>query len=176
VTAAAISDCGLYRYHLRRECQPAMATTVDREMAFVMLNPSTADATQDDPTVRRCRAFSEREGCSAFEIVNLYAYRTPSPRDLFDAAGAGIDPCGPKNDVYLHDTIRHFGPWPHLLVVAWGVHARPRDIARFCQLVEIERQHTPVSIWCLGRTKAGQPRHPLMLRADSMLEPWEPQS
>jgi hypothetical protein len=171
VSTAVFSSCGLYRYHLTRDCRTPLGGG-SKAMAFVMLNPSTADATHDDPTVRRCRGFAEREGCVSFDIVNLYAYRTPSPRDLFDAAAAGIDPRGPENDRYLLDTIRRFGRDGNLLVAAWGAHALLSDVGWFAEKVNKERMHGPVEVWCLGRTKAGQPRHPLMLRSDSPLERW----
>lgn len=168
---AVVSPCGTYRYHLRRECRTPLDGSTGKAMVFVMLNPSTADATQDDPTVRRCRGFAEREGCASFEIVNLYAYRTPSPKALFDAMAAGVDVHGGHNRRYLIAAIRQ----ADVLVAAWGAHARPADVAEFVGLVESERAggyYGLLPVWCLGLTRAGQPRHPLMLRADSPLEPW----
>lgn len=90
-TTAGISECGTYRYWLCREWSPGLDSLV-----WLMLNPSTADATQDDPTIRRCMGFARRWGYGGITVVNLYAYRATNPRDLLTAA----DPVGPENDRY----------------------------------------------------------------------------
>src|SRR6185369_17379869 len=89
---AVISKCGKYRYSLRREWIGGAGT-----VCFIMLNPSTADASVDDPTIRRCIGFAQRWGYQILEVVNLYAYRATRPRDMFAAA----DPVGPENEYYL---------------------------------------------------------------------------
>ena len=68
--SAVISDCGKYRYVLERD-------KGSNPLVFLMLNPSTADASLDDPTIRRCRRFSEDNGYTGIVVVNLYAYRAP---------------------------------------------------------------------------------------------------
>lgn len=72
--SATISECGRYRYRLTRRFADGPCAT------FVMLNPSTADETIDDPTIRRCRNFAIREGCGGLVVVNLFAYRATDPR------------------------------------------------------------------------------------------------
>lgn len=74
---AVISDDGRYRYRLWRTWAPELP-----RMAWIMLNPSTADAEVDDPTIRRCVGFAKREGCGGIEVVNLYAYRSTDPSVL----------------------------------------------------------------------------------------------
>ena len=71
--SAIISPCGRYRYRLDRRWGDG------RTMGFIMLNPSTADAENDDPTIRRCIGFAKREGCDAIAVVNLYALREGRP-------------------------------------------------------------------------------------------------
>src|SRR5689334_20041621 len=73
VKSAVLSPCGLYRYRLTRRWGDGPA------LLFVMLNPSTADATEDDPTIRRCTGFAKREGMPAIEVVNLFAWRATDP-------------------------------------------------------------------------------------------------
>ncbi|MCH7808802.1 MAG: DUF1643 domain-containing protein [Planctomycetes bacterium] len=78
-----ISECGRYRYTLRREWGEG------RCCVFIMLNPSDADATETDPTLTRCIGFAKREGCGSLLIVNLYALRTPYPAKL-EAANQSV--------------------------------------------------------------------------------------
>lgn len=154
---AVISACGRYRYSLQRRWRDD-----GRTMAFVMLNPSTADALVDDPTIRRCIGFAQREGCGGIHVVNAFAFRATDPRDLL----AADDPVGPENDDAIVAAVRSCD----VVVAAWGAGA-PRPLrARIDQvhraLLEVRRR--PVQ--CLGVTAAGAPRHPLFVRADAPLE------
>ena len=88
--AAVISKCGAYRYSLTRRWSGAPLLT------FVMLNPSTADAKEDDPTIRRCIGFARREGAGELIVANLYALRSSAPEALWSAR----DPIGPKNSAH----------------------------------------------------------------------------
>lgn len=113
VSGATISPCGLYRYSLWREW------SIDGPvMGWVMLNPSTADAHVDDPTIRRCIGFAKREGCGGIIVRNLFAYRTPSPKAMAAAYKAGVDVVGPDNDEWLRGFVEPplIGP----VVAAWG--------------------------------------------------------
>src|SRR5207253_9302632 len=93
---AYFSEDGLYRYSLTREIlNPGIGCLDEDErggtVTFVGLNPSTADATQDDPTIRRCIRFAREWGFDRLKMVNLYAYRATDPRELGKAEQAGID-------------------------------------------------------------------------------------
>jgi hypothetical protein len=145
---------GPYRYLLSRRWglgAPAL---------FVMLNPSTADATDDDPTIRRCIGFARRWGAPAVEVVNLYALRATRPRDLFAHAA----PVGPDND----DAIAGAAARAGAIVVAWGVHGA-RDPRRAARVLELLRGH-PIA--CLGVNRGGEPRHPLYLPARARRRRW----
>ena len=154
--AAVFSRCGRYRYSLTRAWGTAPPAT------FVMLNPSTADATKDDPTIRRCRGFARDWGCGGLVVVNLYAYRATKPADMLAAA----DPVGPLNDVTLRAAAEEAWIRNAPLVVAWGANARPERAAAASGLIG---QFGPDA---LGVTKAGQPRHPLYLPAAAPRTPW----
>jgi hypothetical protein len=155
---AVISGCGLYRYTLHR---PSEVLYPERSTAaFVMLNPSTADATQDDPTIRRCRGFARGWGCAGLTVLNLYALRSTNPAELWKAA----DPVGPENDDYLRRMAREYGD----VVCAWGGNAKPDRVAAFLRIME----GAAARLWCLGNTKDGSPRHPLYVRADQPLVRW----
>lgn len=155
--AATISPCGLYRYTLARRWGPGSGSVL-----WIMLNPSTADADADDPTIRACRAFSERWGKNALEVVNLFALRSTDPRKLTDAE----DPVGPENDDHIVQAVER----SDLIVAAWGargnLYGRDDEVSRFLAL----RSRVPR---CLGITKAGDPRHPLYIARSRTLE-WMP--
>lgn len=153
---AIISPNGQYRYTLTRPISQAVRWV--RPMLFIMLNPSTADATLDDPTIRRCRWFASREGCTKLTVVNLFAYRATDPGKLITAA----DPIGPDNLYHLGQQIEAHKLG--IVVAAWGSHPAK---SRF-HLNDYFLDRGP--IWCLGKTKNGDPKHPLYLKKDTPLE------
>jgi hypothetical protein len=155
---ATISEDGTYRYRLYRRWGgdgPALR--------WVMLNPSTADGAADDPTIRAVMRFSNRAGYWAAVVCNLYALRATDPRDL----GRHADPLGPRNLDHLRvlaDGAR-FSRTP--VVVAWGANA-PRDWAADV----LRNELGDVDLVCLGVTRAGHPRHPCRLAANTPLVPY----
>lgn len=104
---AVLSSCGRYRYRLGRQFGLG-----DRNVVFVGVNPSTADATVDDPTVRKWIGFAKRWELDRIEVVNLFAYRATDVRALAEAA----DPVGPENDAYLRAALAG----AELVVPCWG--------------------------------------------------------
>lgn len=157
--SAAISDCGQYRYKLTREANDQFATR--GPALFIMLNPSTADAALDDPTIRRCKGFALSWDCSALVVANLYALRATNPDDLWKHA----DPVGPDNNQYLAALIREH----ETIVCAWGANAKPERVEQVRKM--FRDNNRPM---CLGTTKAGAPRHPLYVRGDQPLIDWSP--
>ncbi|WP_434577625.1 DUF1643 domain-containing protein [Pseudomonas sp. Z1-6] len=154
---AIISECGTYRYQLTR---PGDMHADKGTALFLMLNPSTADATLDDPTIRRCRAFASTWGCNGITVANLYALRATNPADLWKA----FDPVGPENDWYL----RHLAREHTDVVCAWGANAQPERAEIVTRLL----LGAGARLWCLGTTKDGHPRHPLYVRGDHPLVRW----
>jgi hypothetical protein len=141
-----------YRYHLLREWDPGLPG-----VTFVMLNPSTADAEQDDPTIRRCVGFARSWGYGELDVVNLFAYRATSRRDLF----AADDPAGPANRRWLRYALHRGRP----AVVAWGNQG--------LTFAEVERpSFERPGLTCLGRTARGAPRHPLYVPMNRVPQPW----
>lgn len=142
---AEISNDGQYRYLLGRRWDSTLP-----ECTFVMLNPSTADAKQDDPTIRRCINFAKSFGCGSLLVGNLYAFRATDPRDLFRAD----DPVGGERN---EDVLIGLLAGSEIVIAAWGAHARQSRIAEVLKLPGAERMEA------LATTKAGAPRHPLYL-------------
>jgi hypothetical protein len=157
VTGGSAIINGDYRYFLARWWDGGMdASSV---VTFVMLNPSTADAAKDDATIRRCIGFAKREGYKRLEVVNLFAYRTHSPKKL----AAAPDPLGPMNDIHVNVAVRGAA----LVICAWGAskHANSGSMGALFS--------TGRPLYCLGHTANGSPRHPLYLPANAALEPWD---
>lgn len=142
---AAFSPCGRYRYKLWRVWDDARPPVL-----FVMLNPATADATQNDPTIRRCIGFARDWGYGGVRVGNLFAWRTPYPEVLRKAE----DPVGRDNDSALHELARGAA----LVIAAWGVHGAWGDRA------QAFRREFAQPLHALGITKSGEPAHPLRLR------------
>jgi hypothetical protein len=154
VTRSAIFDpTGAYRYSLTRLWEPSLP-----RLCFVMLNPSTADAERDDPTIRRCVGFA-RWGYGGLEVVNLYAFRATRPDALFRAP----DPIGPENDRHIREAVARAA----LVVAAWGNHGAKgnRGMATLPLLTEV---------YCLGMTALREPRHPLYTAKDARTIPYQP--
>lgn len=152
VKRAVLSEDGIYRYWLSRSWSPLPHAT------FVMLNPSMADAAVDDSTVRRCMGFAHDWGLGGVDIVNLYAFRSTKPADLWVAH----DPVGPDNNGYLERAAAS----AHLLVAAWGAFAKPSRIAQVLKMPGFEH------LTCLQTTQAGHPRHPLYVPKNRVPVPW----
>lgn len=156
---AVLSEDKAYRYLLTRFWDVTLAPVV-----WVMLNPSTADAEVDDPTIVRCTNYAQDWGYGGVIVLNLYAYRATDPRELLTAA----DPVGPNNDAYLayiFDGVRpHGGP----VVCGWGNHAKTPRVAAVQALAAAHR----TQLHALRTTKSGQPGHPLYLPGRLTPVPW----
>jgi hypothetical protein len=158
MTDAIISDCVRYRYTLHRTIQEDASWK--QPCLFVMLNPSTADATKDDPTIRRCLGFARAWDCSALTVVNLFGFRATDPRELAHTA----DPVGPDNDAHVREQIdRHASG---VIIAAWGAH----NAARLRGALQLALRSAGAQ--CLGQTKDGSPRHPLYVSGYQRLEIW----
>lgn len=153
---AIISDCGLYRYRLARTWDDQR-----RPACFIMLNPSTADASEDDPTIRRCVGFARGWQCGGIEVVNLFALRATNPNALHVAD----DPIGPTNDRHIRACAEQCCP----IVCAWGVGGIYRDREKIVMGI---LRDVGIDVKCLGITKHGRPKHPLYLPGDAELVPF----
>ena len=142
--SAVLSPCNNYRYVLKRVWRPSGKT-----IAFVCLNPSTADGQVDDPTVRKCIRFAKKWDGGTLVIANLFAFRSVDPRLLRQV----VDPVGPDNDAWLE----HVASTADVLVAAWGCHG---TLGRRDETVA-ERFHG--RLHALRLTKDGHPSHPLYL-------------
>lgn len=130
-----------------------------RGIAWICLNPSTADEHQLDPTLRRIRDFSTRWGYSHFIMLNAFAWRATRPADM----KAATDPVGSENDHW----ITHWSERVDRVVLGWGEHGTHRD--RHAQVLGLIE---PAKVFCLARNASGQPKHPLYVAGDTSPQPF----
>lgn len=150
---------GAYRYTLSRQWD-----VTKPGIAWVMLNPSTADGEFDDMTIRRCLSFSDRWGFGTLNVVNLFAFRATDPRELDMAK---LDVVGPLNDA----AIAHVCSVSSAIILAWGTNGYALQSGRVEQVWSIIAPF-PVLKGCLGTTKNGSPRHPLYVAKDTKVKQW----
>jgi len=155
-STAVYSPCERYRYVLTRDWGGP-----GERVLFVMLNPSTATETQNDPTVERCERRARALGFGAFRVCNIFAFRATDPRVM----RAAPDPTGPEND----DAIRDGAVWADQIICAWGSHGA--HLNRGAAVAAMLRA-TGRPLFHLGLTKGGEPRHPLYLSYSLRPEPW----
>lgn len=156
---AALSPDGLYRYELTRRWR----WDGTGQVCWVMLNPSTANALEDDPTIRRCVGFSQRFGFDSLVVVNLYAYRATDPKALL-AAGDAI---GPDNEAHVRKAVEESA----VVIAAWGAWKKANPL-RLGFHFGWPTPATRKPVYCLGQTKNAAPKHPLYLPSDAVMEPW----
>lgn len=152
---AIVSDCERYRYLLSRRLGSS-----EQVVTVIGLNPSTADATQDDPTIRRCIGFAKREGAGLLLMVNLFALRSTDPKAL----RTHTKPVGPDNDIWLARAV----DLADLTIAAWGNGGTL--LGRSQEMTEKYRE----KLYTLGLTLSGMPRHPLYLKSDALITPYRP--
>lgn len=148
--SAIISPCGKYRYFLERRLSdlPGVVT-------FVMLNPSTADAEIDDPTIRRCKAFAGLWGFGTLRVVNLFAYRATNPKELETA----LNPTGPANMDYVVGATDSAS----MVICAWGTKG---NLFRTADNVVDQLRQRGIEMYALEITKDGFPKHPLYVSSE----------
>lgn len=155
--SATFSLCGLYRYTLSRRWGDGPACN------FLMLNPSTADASVSDPTVTRCVNFARAWGYPALVVTNLFAFRATDPKVMMAAA----DPVGPMDDAFIVAKACQ----ARITVCAWGNHGSLGGRATHVAALLTKFGVTPQALRVTGQ---GMPSHPLYLPANLTPIPWSP--
>jgi hypothetical protein len=162
--AARLSPDGVYRYTLMRRWEPWGPA-----LRWIMLNPSTADAREDDPTIRRVVEFSRREGYAACVVANLFALRATDPRAItlhpYAVGPWNNETLGQVSRAATQDAYQHGKE--AIVVVAWGARAPAERVQSV-----VHGPLAAVKLMCLGRTKNGAPRHPLYVSGTTPLERW----
>ena len=153
LASAGLSHCGIFRYWLRRGWNQELP-----QCTFIGLNPSTADAASDDPTLRRCVGFAKNWGFGSLLLVNLFAMRATYPEMLRQAT----DPIGPRNYLWLRRAVDESS----LVIAAWGNGGN---------LLQQQSRLIPKlgNLYCLGTTALGMPRHPLYCKRTCVPKPFK---
>lgn len=162
--AAILSKDERYRYVLIRPTN----VPGNRRMVALCLNPSKADHISDDHTAKRLCYYARREGCAVLQVLNLFAWRSTHPRDLHSGVEESVL-VGPENDYWIR-RYTSTGMDRATVVLGWGWEACrwPDRVERVLGMLE------PHSLWCLGLTEQGLPRHPSRLGNRVQLERWLP--
>lgn len=161
--SAIISPCGNYRYRLERDCAPPSEGS--KVIAYFGINPSTADATLDDATVRKWKGFTVRNGGHRFIVGNVYAYRATDVGALYHAD----DAVGPENLRHLKQIIAD----ADILVPCWGSSGKLlKSLRGRLKTVMYMLQASGKPVMHFGLTASGDPMHPLMLSYNTPLIEW----
>jgi hypothetical protein len=164
MSGAILSPCRCFRYLLWRRVGDA-----EKTLAFICLNPSIADESDNDPTVRRCMGFAQREGAGVLCMLNLFSFRSTDPKN-----------CEAHYHFRDREAMAADDNWKWLMVIpclvdvtiaAWGAHEMARQDS-YGLRVRAGLRDRGVTLYHLGLTKGRQPRHPLYLKADTPLQRW----
>lgn len=151
-SSATISTCKRYRYTLHRDISQVIRWL--KPLLVIALNPSTASETTDDNTIRKLLEFGRRWGCTSLTVVNLFAYRTAYPKELWAAQAVGVDIVGPENDRHIKDLIESHRS-TGIILAGWGADKKARARAAVvCEML-------PAGTECLELNKDESPKHPL---------------
>lgn len=156
ISRAWFDEARRFRFMLERDFREG-----EGAVAFVLLNPSVADAHTDDATIRRCSGFTKRWGKKRLIVVNLFPLRATNPKELLSAA---LDDYRRENDSFILRAVADSS----LVIAGWGTRGALRNRGSVVRaLIEaLSNLHH------LGLTKDGHPHHPLYLRADTQPQLW----
>ena len=154
--SATFSADRVHRYLLTRTWDASLPS-----VNFLMLNPSTADAFQLDPTNRRCVGFAQAWGYGSMVTTNIFAFRSTDPAGLRTAA----DAIGPEND----DAILSAATSADLVIAAWGTHGELQGRGTAVREMLVG---AGIALHSLRLTKAGHPGHPLYVAGDTLPTTW----
>lgn len=154
---ATFSADGRYRQLMRRWLGEAFPK---RYIMFIGMNPSTADATVNDPTCAREWTFAQREGFDAMVKANVGDYRATDPKMLL---APGVVAVSAENI----PTIREAAAKAGRVVLCHG--KLNKALAPAGKEIVDALKADGIELWCLGKNGDGSPKHPLYLRADTPL-------
>jgi len=160
--SAIISPCGKFRYRLERDVQPE-----GKVFAFFGVNPSTADASLDDATVRKWIGFSKVNGARRFVVGNVFAYRSTDVKALRTV----VDPVGAENASHLLSIAAD----ADVLIPCWGARGKiPKELHAHLENTLALLHGSGKPVLTFGLSKSGDPLHPLTLAYATRLIPLIP--
>lgn len=164
--SAIISDCGRYRYRLERDLPRTIDGRDKPTVAWIMVNPSTADARTDDATIRKVLGFSARGGFGRIIVGNIFAFRSTDIGGLRRKPETAV---GPENDAHLVDIIHE----ADAVVFAWGASGKlPYELRNYWRSPAKIAENLGATPLCLGVCADGHPKHPLMVAYEQPFVPW----
>lgn len=170
---AVLSDDRVYRYVLYRSVDGLDWDAEQRPdggyrltVGFILLNPSTADETETDPTIDKLQKYAVAWGFQRLAVVNLFAYRETDSKRL-PQLSLLTDLIGPENDRYIRELRRD----AHKIVCGWGNHGLLLD--RQAQVLELLRNTLSEDVFCFRQNQNSTPVHPLYQRDAAELMPYQ---
>jgi hypothetical protein len=157
-SGAIFDETRRYRYLLWRTWKKTQGYVL-----WAMLNPSTADETILDPTVRRCIGYTKCWGFGGIKVVNIFSLKSTDPKELY----RDPDPVGPENNRYIIEAARG----ANRVIAAWGAHGEYKQRGQEVLKLLVD---AGIKVECLGLTKGKMPKHPLYLKADLEPIPFSP--
>lgn len=154
-TGATFSSCQKYRYTLWRIWDPRKPF-----LLCVLLNPSTADETQNDPTVERCQRRAVLGGYGGLFVGNIFALRSTDPKELYRVD----DPVGSDNNTAILSMAKQ----AQTIMCGWGTHGNL--LARGAAVLKLLSDNK-LPVFCLGQNKDGTPKHPLYVGYSVIFHP-----
>lgn len=150
---AGISSCGIYRWWLYR------CWAVDKPLIiWIMMNPSTADHTKNDPTISKIMRYSKKWGYGGVLVLNIYAFRSSKPENLPQVMSEAV---GPRNDWWIKTMFRYAARKKIPVVCAWGVRHQNRG-----DWVRVAADDAGLQLMCLELALNAEPKHPRFLSED----------
>ncbi len=155
---------GEYRYIL--------GTRGERPLICVGVNPSTAAPGDLDNTLKSVERVALHNDYDSFIMFNVYAQRATRPEDMERACNAALHAENMRAFDYALSLDREGAP---AVWAAWGSVIEKRDYLPRCvrDMIEVGERRNARWFSAGKRTRAGHPHHPLYLRKDSPLEPFD---
>ena len=167
--SAVLSPCGTYRYRLEREIPAIWWSNDAPSVALIGINPSTADATINDATIRKDLGFGGHHGWGRIIKGNIFAYRATDVSELAKVS----DPWGPDNHFHLSQIFAE----ADIIVPCWGSRSKvPKRLHASIDKVADTLRGLDKPVLIFGLTISGDPKHTLMLGYDTPLMPWAARS
>ena len=160
---AKFSTDGLYRYRLDRGWPGGIGRIV-----WILCNPSKANETKNDPTLRKVIFYSQLWGFNALTVVNMFAWCATKPQHLIAQAKAGVDVVGPENDGEIRAALED----AQELVLGWGALQLRKLVAERTKRILSAVREAGLSPMHLGLNDDGTPKHPLYLANNTPREPF----
>ena len=162
----------LYVPNFYSEYRYILGTRGEKPLICIGINPSTAAPDALDNTLKSVERVALYNGYDSFIMFNVYAQRATNPDDMELTYNSELHQENMKAFDYALSLDRSGAP---AVWAAWGTIIEKRDYLPACVRDMIRIGEARNTVWYSAgkRSKKGHPHHPLYLRKDSVLEPFD---